>query len=98
MNKKWLSKKRKVVFNPPTLFNFCAATIANKEIEDKFAWKLISQHKNEYYTCISKICYRCINWGLDTCVEHRLYHSVSYVRGDNLEFADYTAVLPYNKY
>ena len=98
MNNNWRTKRVKREYQPPSLFNIAAAVIANHEIKDKFAWKLISQHKEEVYECIYEVCDRCINWGLDNCVNHKLNHSRSFVRGSSLEFADYIAVLPFYKF
>ena len=95
MNSNWLSKRRKVEKKVPSLFNIAAACVANNNIKDEFCWKLISEHKEEKYTVIHEVCYRCINFGLNICDNHKVDYSKTIVRGDNLRFAAHTAVLPY---
>lgn len=91
-NNNWISKKAKIEYQPPSLFKIAATSIANSKNKDKFAWKLISQHKEEVYKCIYEYCYRCEILGLNHCVHNKFNHSLSYVRGDCLEFADYIDV------
>lgn len=95
-NNKWLSKRSKVEYNPPSLFHFAACQVVNSEIKDEFAWKLISQHNEIKYKTVSEICYRCINLGLDVCAGHKKYLSTSVVPGSSLKYTDHIAVLPWN--
>lgn len=95
MNSNWLSKRRKVEKQVPSLFNIAAASVANNNIQDDFCWNLIKNHRDEKYTVVTQVCYRCINFNLNICDGHKLNYSKSTVRGDGLRFAAYTAVLPY---
>lgn len=83
-NNNWLSKKRKVQFQPRSLFAISSAVYADtKNNNNEFAWQLIKNH-SEKYDIVYTTCYVCDHFDNYLCI-HKGSQAVNTVSGKYLK-------------
>lgn len=83
-NNKWLSKKRKVQFQPRSLFAISSAVYSDtKNNNNEFAWQLIKNH-SEKYDIVYSTCYVCDHYNFTVCT-HKDSQAISTVSGKYLK-------------